>query len=63
MRSQNPNLSLIELLYMSHYIKGYNFKRTLFVVGYTDIYSNDLQKRIKIAEIVSPLLQLLYTVR
>lgn len=63
MRSQNPNLSLIELLYKANYIKGYSFPRTLFVVGYQEVYSNDLKKRLMLSKEVAPLLYTLCTVR
>lgn len=63
MRPQKPNLTLLELLYRGNRIEGYNFTRSLFVMGYNYVYQQDLQKRVKLGSEVAPFLQLLYQVR
>lgn len=52
-------MSIIELLTKGHRIQGYNFTRTLFVMGYADTYNDDLQKRAHIGKEVAPFLTML----
>lgn len=52
-------MSLIQLLTNPNKLPGYNFTRTLFVMGYTEVYRDNLQKRVHIGEEVSPFLFLM----